>query len=92
MACIVAALVRAAVSCAPMRLRIPCIAATIQRFEFSYELSDKMPKRYLEMAAPNPARIDEMVFHDMIRTGELLKRRQTTSHGGAGVTLEPATA
>ena len=51
-----------------MRLRIPCIAATIQRFEFSYELSDKMPERYLEMAAPNPARIDEMVFHDMIRT------------------------
>jgi hypothetical protein len=28
----------------------------------------------------------------MIRTGELLKRRETTSHGGAGVTLEPATA
>ncbi|MEO6352116.1 MAG: nucleotidyltransferase substrate binding protein [Burkholderiaceae bacterium] len=42
--------------------------ATIQRFEFSYELSHKMLKRYLEMAAPNPASIDEMAFPDMIRT------------------------
>lgn len=42
--------------------------ATIQRFEFSYELSHKMLKRYLEMASPNPAGIDEMAFPDMIRT------------------------
>jgi NADH-quinone oxidoreductase subunit B len=33
-----------------------------------------------------------LTLHDMIRTGELMKRRETTSHGGAGVTLEPATA
>lgn len=42
--------------------------ATIQRFEFSYELSHKMLKRYLEMASANPAGIDEMAFPDMIRT------------------------
>ena len=33
-----------------------------------------------------------LTLHDMIRTGELLKRRETTPHGGAGLTLEPATA
>jgi NADH-quinone oxidoreductase subunit B len=33
-----------------------------------------------------------LTLHDMIRTGELLKHRESTSHGGAGVTLEPATA
>jgi NADH-quinone oxidoreductase subunit B len=32
-----------------------------------------------------------LTLHDMIRTGELLKRRETTAHGGAGLTLEPAT-
>jgi hypothetical protein len=32
-----------------------------------------------------------LTLHDMIRTGELLKRRESTSHGGAGLTLEPAT-
>ena len=43
--------------------------ATIQRFEFSYELAHKMLKRYLEMAAANPAGIDELAFPDLIRTG-----------------------
>lgn len=43
--------------------------ATIQRFEFTYEVAHKMLKRYLEMTAPNPAAIDEMAFADMIRTG-----------------------
>jgi NADH-quinone oxidoreductase subunit B len=33
-----------------------------------------------------------LTLHDMIRTGELLKRHAATSHGGAGVALEPATA
>jgi NADH-quinone oxidoreductase subunit B len=33
-----------------------------------------------------------LTLHDMIRTGELLERRESTSHGGAGVALEPATA
>lgn len=43
--------------------------ATIQRFEFCYELSHKMLKRYLEMAAPTPTDIDELAFPDLIRTG-----------------------
>lgn len=44
-------------------------AATIQTFEFSYELGTKMLRRQLEQIAANPAEIREMVFMDMIRTG-----------------------
>ncbi len=40
----------------------------IQRFEFTYELSHKTLRRYLEYAAPNPALFDEMTFQDLIRT------------------------
>nr|WP_314860229.1 nucleotidyltransferase substrate binding protein [uncultured Undibacterium sp.] len=43
--------------------------ASIQRFEFCYELSHKMLKRYLELASPNPVEIDELAFPDLIRTG-----------------------
>lgn len=43
--------------------------ACIQRFEFCYELSHKMLKRYLELASPNPVAIDELAFPDLIRTG-----------------------
>jgi nucleotidyltransferase substrate binding protein (TIGR01987 family) len=43
--------------------------ACIQRFEFCYELSHKMLKRYLELASPNPVEIDELAFPDLIRTG-----------------------
>ena len=41
----------------------------IQRFEFTYELSHKMLKRYLEQTSPNPAELDGMSFQDLIRTG-----------------------
>lgn len=41
----------------------------VQRFEFTYELSYKMLKRYLEMNSPNPTAFDQMVFADMIRSG-----------------------
>lgn len=41
----------------------------IQRFEFTYELSHKMLKRYLEQTSPNPAEFDGMPFQDLIRTG-----------------------
>ena len=41
----------------------------IQRFEFTYEISHKMLKRYLESASANPAAFDEMSFADLIRTG-----------------------
>lgn len=44
-------------------------AGAIQAFEFTYELSFKMLKRYLEMTEPNPAMIDEMSFYELIRCG-----------------------
>ena len=50
-------------------LQIHLMAASIQAFEFTYELSWKMLKRYLEMTEPNPDGIDEMSFSDLIRTG-----------------------
>ena len=41
----------------------------IQRFEFSYEISHKMVKRYLEFASPTPEQYEEMMFQDLIRSG-----------------------
>jgi len=41
----------------------------IQRFEFSYEISHKMLKRYLESTSPAPGKYDEMAFADLIRSG-----------------------
>lgn len=40
----------------------------VQRFEFSYEISHKMLKRYLEQASATPAAIDALPFADLIRT------------------------
>ncbi|MBF0320008.1 MAG: nucleotidyltransferase substrate binding protein [Nitrospirae bacterium] len=45
------------------------ISGVIQNFEFTYELSHKMLKRYLEATAANPSGIEEMTFQDIIRTG-----------------------
>ncbi len=44
-------------------------AGVIQNFEFTYELSHKMLKRYLEMSAANPVELNDMSFPDLIRTG-----------------------
>lgn len=41
--------------------------AVIQRFEYTYELSWKMIKRWLEQVSPNPATIDRLSYRDMIR-------------------------
>ena len=41
----------------------------IQRFEFTYEISHKMLKRYLEITSANPAQFDGMSFQDLIRAG-----------------------
>lgn len=41
----------------------------IQRFEFTYELSHEMLKRFLEETSANPAEFDAMPFQDLIRTG-----------------------
>lgn len=43
--------------------------ACIQRFEYTYELSWKMLKRYLEMTEPTPEEIDALSFASLIRTG-----------------------
>jgi nucleotidyltransferase substrate binding protein (TIGR01987 family) len=43
--------------------------ACIQRFEYTYELSHKMLKRYLEMTEASQETIDEMTFPTLIRTG-----------------------
>jgi len=41
----------------------------IQRFEFTYELSHKLLKRYLEAASASPQIFDAMAFQDQIRSG-----------------------
>jgi nucleotidyltransferase substrate binding protein (TIGR01987 family) len=41
----------------------------IQRFEFTFELSHKMLRRYLKETAGSPDELDRMPFADLIRTG-----------------------
>lgn len=40
----------------------------IQRFEFTYEISHKMLKRYLRDSSPTPTQYDDMPFQDLIRS------------------------
>jgi nucleotidyltransferase substrate binding protein (TIGR01987 family) len=40
----------------------------IQRFEFTYELSHRMLKRFLKEGAASPDEIEQMAFADLIRT------------------------
>src|SRR5205823_7643124 len=44
----------------------------IQRFEFTYELSHKMLRRYLKESAASPDDIDRMAFADLVRTANAL--------------------
>jgi nucleotidyltransferase substrate binding protein (TIGR01987 family) len=44
-------------------------AASIQAFEFTYELAHKMLKRYLEETEPSRTIIESMSFAELIRTG-----------------------
>ena len=44
-------------------------AATIQAFEFTYELAVKMLRRQLEQIVPSPAELRALAFMDLIRTG-----------------------
>jgi nucleotidyltransferase substrate binding protein (TIGR01987 family) len=76
------------------RLALHLRAAAIQAFEFSYELSYKTLKRYLEETEPNPSAVEEMTFNELVRRGyelgllqaeiaewkEFRKDRGTTSH------------
>jgi len=43
--------------------------SVIQCFEFTYELSHKMLKRYLEETAANPEEFDLSTFQNLIRSG-----------------------
>ena len=43
--------------------------AAIQRFEYTFELSYKMLKRYLEMTSPSPTTIDQADFRELLRMG-----------------------
>ena len=43
--------------------------SVIQCFEFTYELSHKMLKRYLEATAANPDEVDLATFQNLIRLG-----------------------
>jgi len=68
--------------------------AAIQAFEYSYEISVKMLRRFLEMTEPNPAALDDATFQGLIRLGsergllksdlpvwmEFRRQRGTTSH------------
>jgi nucleotidyltransferase substrate binding protein (TIGR01987 family) len=40
----------------------------VQRFEFTYEISHRMLKRYLEQSSASPDQFDVMPFADLIRT------------------------
>ena len=42
-------------------------SAIVQAFEFTYELSYNMIKRYLSLVSANPAGIDQMSFSNIIR-------------------------
>jgi nucleotidyltransferase substrate binding protein (TIGR01987 family) len=41
----------------------------IQRFEFTYELSHRMLRRYLRQVAASPDAVSQMPFQDLIRSG-----------------------
>ena len=76
------------------RLKRHLRAAVIQAFAFTYELSFRMLRRYLDLASPNPAEIDGIVFNDVVREAykqsllrselpewlEFRRNRGTTSH------------
>lgn len=51
------------------QLNIIPLERAIQRFEFTYEISHKMLKRYLEFVSPTPEQYDDMAFPDLIRSG-----------------------
>lgn len=50
----------------------------IQRFEYTYELSHKMLKRYLEQTEASPEQLDQLSFQDLIRLGA---ERGLLAHG-----------
>jgi len=49
------------------RLKRKMVAAAIQAFGFTYEVSIKMLRRYIKAVSDNPALADELSFNDAIR-------------------------
>ncbi len=45
--------------------------SVIQRFEYTYELSIKMLKRYLEIISSSKSEVDMMSFNDIIRKANI---------------------
>ncbi len=43
-------------------------AGAIQAFEFTYELSVRMIRRYLEQVSANPGEVDQLDFRNLIRS------------------------
>lgn len=76
------------------QVKVHLQAAAIQAFEFTYELTYKMLKRYLKATEPNAEEVEGLSFNDLIRLAfdhglvkdELTqwkffrKNRGTTSH------------
>ena len=60
---------RSDLAAANPRLALHLRAAAIQAFEFTYELSIKTLKRFLEATEANPSAVEEMSFNEMIRRG-----------------------
>ena len=55
----------------------------IQRFEFTYELSHRMLRRFIRETAASPEVVDQMAFQDLIRTANqqgLLRSDWATWH------------
>lgn len=44
-------------------------SASIQSFEYTYELTHKLLKKYLQQTMPSREIVDEMTFSELIRTG-----------------------
>ena len=45
-------------------------AGVIQTFEYTYELSHKMLRRYLASVSPSPTEIEELSFEGLVRRGD----------------------
>lgn len=50
------------------KLSRPLMLGAIKAFEFTYELSTKFLRRYLEISEPSAEIIDEMSFPNLVRT------------------------
>ena len=51
----------------PERVQNILISGVIKNFEFTYEVSMKMIRRYLELEADSPTEIDQSPFREVIR-------------------------